>query len=156
MRRKDREITSQKQIFEILRECKVCRVAMVNGARPYIVPMNFGVEIKNEKVTVYLHCAPSGKKLDILQQNANVCIEVDCEHYLTEANEPCGYGFNFASVIGEGKAEILTDPADKAHGLSILMAHQTGKEFFFTESQATTVCVIKILLEHVTGKRRAV
>lgn len=129
---------------------------MVDGNRPYIVPMNFGAAVENEIITIYLHGTPTGKKHEILRQNANVCIEVDCEHRLTEANEPCGYGFNFASVIGEGRAEILSDPDEKAHGLSVLMAHQTGKEFFFTAPQTESVSVIKIALQSVTGKRRSI
>lgn len=154
MRRKDREITSQDEILKILKKCKVCRIAMVDGNRPYVLPMNFGAELENDKIVVYLHGATEGKKLQILQQNANVCFEVDCEHHLTEASEPCGYGYNFASVIGKGTAEILTDPTEKAKGLTVLMAHQTGKEFFFTAPQTNAVCVIKIVLDKISGKRR--
>lgn len=154
MRRKDREITSQEEIIKILSKCKVCRIAMVDGSRPYVVPMNFGVTVENDKIVVYLHGATEGRKLRILQQNANICFEVDCEHHLTEADEPCGYGYNFASVVGEGTAEILTDPAEKAKGLTVLMAHQTGKEFFFAAPQTNTVSMIKIVLDKISGKRR--
>lgn len=156
MRRKDREIVSQSEIIKILHECKVCRLAMVDGNRPYVLPMNFGFETHNNSITFYLHGATEGRKLDIIRRNPYVCVEVDCEHRLTEAKEPCGYGFNFASVIGEGKAEILTDSEEKARGLSILMSHQTGKEFFFTAPQTNTVCVIKIHIDNITAKRRKV
>jgi len=127
---------------------------MVDGDRPYVLPLNFGAALEEGKITVYLHCALEGRKLDILRRNPRVCVEADCEYRLIEAKEACGYGCTYASVLGEGRAEILENPGEKAHGLSVLMAHQTGKEFFFTESQTASVCVLRIRLEQAAGKRR--
>lgn len=156
MRRKDREITSQEEQLKIWKSCKVCRLAMADGDRPYVLPMNFGMALEEGKITLYLHCAMEGRKLDILRRNPKVCVEADCEHRLIEAKEACGYGYTYASVLGEGKAEILEDPGEKSRGLSVLMAHQTGKEFFFTEAQTACVCVLRIRLEQATGKRCSV
>lgn len=156
MRRKDREIVSQEEQLKIWKTCKVCRLAMTDGDRPYVVPMNFGAAVEEGKITLYLHCALEGRKLDILRRNPNTCVEADCEHRLIQAREACGYGYTYASVMGEGKAEILEDPGKKAHGLSVLMAHQTEKEFFFTEAQTAGVCVLRVQLEQATGKRRGI
>lgn len=154
MRRKDREITSVEEMVYVLNACKVGRLAMVDGNVPYIVPMNFGVEQEGKSIIVYVHCAKEGRKLDILSRNSNVCFEADCEHGFLESDIPCGYSFTYASVIGEGTAQILTTPEEKCHGLSVILKHQTGKDFSFTEAQAQTVTVIRLRLETVSGKRR--
>ncbi|MFQ7749795.1 MAG: hypothetical protein ACLRJV_21930 [Eubacteriales bacterium] len=49
--------------------------------------------------------------------------------------------------------EILEDPTEKAHGLSCLMFHQTGKHFSFTDTETDSVSVLKIKLEDISGKR---
>ena len=40
MRRKDRQITEIEAIRAILDKAKVLHLAMIDGARPYVVPMN--------------------------------------------------------------------------------------------------------------------
>lgn len=154
MRRKDREITDPAEILEIWKKCRICRVAMADGPRPYVVPMNFGIEEQGGKLVVYLHSALEGRKLKILQNRPAVCLEADCEYELLEADTACGYSCAFASVIAEGKAVVLEDWEEKARGLSVLMEHQTGKAFSFTQAQTDTVAVIRVELAIVTAKRR--
>ena len=69
MRRKEREVKERAAIEEILRACKVCRLAM-NGEDgvPYIVPLNFGYTWSGEQPVFYLHSAQSGRKLDLAGQ----------------------------------------------------------------------------------------
>lgn len=154
MRRKDREITDIKEIMNIIKGCQVCRLAMCDGARPYIVPMNFGVEQGGERVTLYVHCAKEGKKLDVLRENPSVCVEFDRGHKLLEGPIACAHSFAYESVIGEGRAEILTDPTEKGEGLASLHRHMTGKVFDFTPQQVECAEVLRITLDTVTGKRR--
>ena len=47
MRRKDREITDFNEIIEIIKKCDVCRIAMNDGDFPYIVPLNFGLDVQD-------------------------------------------------------------------------------------------------------------
>ena len=42
MRRKDREITDIEELLAVVSRCKVCRLAMAENNRPYVVPLNFG------------------------------------------------------------------------------------------------------------------
>ena len=46
MRRKDREIKDFNEIIEIIRKCDVCRIALHDGDFPYIVPLNFGLDVQ--------------------------------------------------------------------------------------------------------------
>ncbi|MBR3742391.1 MAG: pyridoxamine 5'-phosphate oxidase family protein [Clostridia bacterium] len=60
MRRKDREVQSLDEIFDILNRCDTVRVAFRGEDYPYVVPVSFGTELADGKVTVYFHCAREG------------------------------------------------------------------------------------------------
>ena len=120
----------------------------------YILPLNFGYTYKEDNLVFYLHAALKGKKLDLLKANPKVGFEMDCEHGLIEGDEACEYSYRFASLVGKGTAQIADAPGEKMEALSILMKCQTGKAFEFNEKMVSSVAVIKITAEEVTGKQR--
>lgn len=138
----------------IIDTCKVCRIGMIDEQGIYIVPVNFGYEFVDEKLRIYLHCAKEGRKLSAIAVNPSVCVEMDCEHQLVEGDISFTYGYRFASVIGNGKAVIVEDIEEKKYGLSVLMRHQTGKDFVFEDAQTRSVAVVRIDVETFTGKRK--
>ena len=69
MRRSDREIADKSEIIRIIEKCDVCRLALSQNNAPYIVPMSFGYEYADNKLTIYFHCAKEGRKLDIIREN---------------------------------------------------------------------------------------
>ncbi len=154
MRRKDREITAFPEILEIVRRCKVCRLAMLDGERPYLVPLNFGFELCGEKLILYFHCAKEGKKLTLLRKNPGAAFEMDCGHRLIEGDTPCRYGFSFYSAIGSGTVSFVEDPEEKKKALVLLMKHQTGKDFAFDEAMCKAVTVLRMDVEELCGKAR--
>ena len=155
MRRKDREITGLAEIMEILSRCQVCRLGMCQKGMPYVVPLNFGVEREGERLVLYFHGAREGKKLDIIRENPQVCVEFDGEHRLLEGETACAHSFAYESVIGFGKAEILESHEEKAQGLAAILRSLTGKEFTFTPEQTQSVAVLRTAMEEVAGKRRS-
>ena len=155
MRRKDRQVTEVSQLKAIIDSCKVCRIGMLDEQGIYIVPVNFGYEFVDEKLRIYFHCAKEGRKLSAIAANPSVCVEMDYEHELVEGDIACEYGYRFfASVIGSGKARIVEDMEEKKHGLSVLMRHQTGKDFVFEDAQTRSVAVVRIDVDEFTGKRK--
>lgn len=144
MRRKDREVTRLEDQLSILQDCKVCRVAMQDARGLYIVPLNFGYSCEEGRLTLYFHSAASGRKISAIEENASVAFEMDCRHRLIEAENACGYGYAFGSIIGNGTASIIHDDLEKRKALSLLMKHQTGKDFVFGSQSADTVTVFKI------------
>lgn len=152
MRRKDREITEKEKLREIMDKCKVCRLAMQDEEGVYLVPLNYGYIWENDVLTLYFHSAKEGRKVRAIQKNQNVCFEMDCEHALIEADVPCAYGYEYACVMGNGKAVILEEAKEKAKALSVLMRHQTGAGFEVSEQMAGGVAVIKVTAESYTGK----
>lgn len=152
MRRKEREITDIHQLQQILEECKVCRVAMQDKDGLYLIPLNFGYQYQNGKLTLYLHSAKEGRKISALSQNSSVCFEMDCSHKLVEGDVACAYSYEYQSIVGYGTARIVEDKEEKKQALSILMKHMTEKKFEFTDSMADLVAVIKIEADSFSGK----
>ena len=173
MRRKDREVLGDENIARIIEQCTTCHVAMMDDAGvPYVIPLSFGYSLKNGFLELYFHCAHVGKKLDCIRKNPNVAFSMYVENRI-EIHEDnyCKSGRFYASVVGQGKAEIVEDSAEKCRGLSLLMerqttsaAHATGAtqsmhaaphKFEFTPEQAATVTVFKITSTNFTGKAKA-
>jgi len=152
--RREREVTDIEEIIGILDRAKIVHVGMIDGNRPYVVPMNYGYTLEDGKLTLYLHGAKEGRKLDILRENPDVFIEIDTDIVPFEGHTACHYGICYSSVMGEGTAEIVEDSEGKKEALSILMKTQTGKDFEFTDRMASIVTIIKIHVDDFTAKKR--
>lgn len=158
MRRQEKEVKDFDGLEEIIKSCKVSRVAMVDGDRPYIVPMNYGYKHDEKGLELYFHCAKQGRKLDILNKNNKVCFEMDCDHELDVPQNPeiaCKYSYKYGSIIGDGVAEILEDDGERGEALKAIMIHQSGKIFEFNTDMMKSVAIIKITSQSFTGKRQA-
>ena len=155
MRRKDRQITDLEAIRAILDKAKVLHLAMIDGDRPYVVPLNYGYTLADGRLTLYLHSAKEGRKLDVLQQNDRVAFVLETDVSPVSGGDiPCKYGEAYASVMGEGRAVLLTDSAEKMAALSILMKTQTGRDFAFTPAMTDAVAVLRLDVDSFTAKAR--
>jgi nitroimidazol reductase NimA-like FMN-containing flavoprotein (pyridoxamine 5'-phosphate oxidase superfamily) len=156
MRRIDREVNDIEEINGIIKNCKTCHVAMVDDGIPYVLPLSFGYEINEDELTLYFHSAKEGRKIDILYKNNSVCFEMCREGELINCeSSPCNSGYYFSSIVGNGKAEFITDTNEKMKALTLLMKQQADIDVIFTEKQANTVSVFKIVSDDFTGKRKA-
>jgi len=155
LRRSDREVTGLRDILAILDACEILRVGMCAGDKPYVVPMNFAYEVAGEAIYVYLHCAPQGKRMDIIAKNNNVCFEADCAYKTLPAEEACGWSAQFQSVIGEGVISVVDGEEKKAHALDVFMRRYgfQGKPVY-TPQQLAAVVVLQIAVSSITGKRK--
>lgn len=154
MRRKDREVTDISRINELVSGCKVCRMAMCDGTKPYVVALNFGYTFEDEVFTFYFHSAREGRKLDILKANPAVCLELDQAGQVVESASPCAFGYEFASIIAEGNVEFIHDDMEKAAALNHITRHMAGQEFDFTPQMVCSVCVYKVKVTSLSCKIR--
>ena len=167
MRRKDREILGDENIAKIIKQCTTCHVAMTDDAdagMPYVIPLSFGYNLNDGVLELYFHCAHVGKKLDCIRKNPNVAFSMCVENRI-EIHEDvyCKSGRFYASIVGQGKAEIVEDVSEKCRGLSLLMERQAAgaphpaapHKFEFTPEQAATVTVFKITSTNYTGKAKS-
>ncbi len=153
MRRKDREITDQGKIEQVIRSCHCCRLGFNDNGQVYIVPLNFGY-IKNDNGYVfYFHGAQEGRKIDLIKSSPHVGFEMDTDYMLHEAEIACGYSARFQSVIGNGTASIVENSEEKKLGLRAIMRHVTGREDWeFEERMLAAVCVMKVVVETLSCK----
>ena len=154
MTKRERQVTDEVQIRQILDSGKVLHLGLAVDNEPYVVPMNYGYTFEGEKLVIYLHSAVRGKKLDMIQANPKVFFEIDCDIQPFEGKLPCQYGVSYSSVMGKGIARIVDDVEQKKQAMTILMKTQTGKDFLFDDKLVSIVTVIRIDVETFTAKHR--
>ena len=152
--RREREVTDLNEIRGILERGKIVHIGLVDGDEPYVVPLNYGYTMEGDKMTLYLHGALWGRKLDIIRVNPKVFFSIESDVQPFEGPIACHYGMAYSSVMGRGTAVILEDVEEKKAGLSQLMKSQTGKDFTFEDKMVSIVSVIRIDVAEFTAKRR--
>lgn len=156
MRRKDREVTDLNQIFEIVRNCSVAHVGMVENGKPYVVALNFGYERQGDALVLYFHSAYEGHKMDILKENPNIYFQMDCvNEFITGTKEnPCAYCWRYDSVMGSGQVKFIEEPDEKAYALNCIIHHlgKTEDTFQFPEAKLKKTCVYRVISTDITGK----
>jgi uncharacterized protein len=152
MRRRECEVTDAVVIRRILGRAALCRVAMVDGREPYLVPMNCGWDGEH----LLLHAAVQGRKLDILHANPHVCVEVDEDiQFVTGATgEECTA--NYVTVIGTGTVSFVLDPRIKGRDLNVIIrqCHPGVPEEVFLDEALSRVVVLEVQFESLTCKAK--
>ena len=149
MRRTEREITDLFEIESILNNAAICRIGLADGGEPYIIPVCFGYRDK----TIYFHSALAGKKISMLEKNSRCCFEVDQFDNIICSECPCSWGMRYRSVIGFGRARFIKDVEEKKTGLNCIMHHYGSRVHHFSDDDVRNVCVIRIDIDSMTGKK---
>jgi nitroimidazol reductase NimA-like FMN-containing flavoprotein (pyridoxamine 5'-phosphate oxidase superfamily) len=150
MRRADKEIKCRDQIDIIIKKAKCCRIALVDGNCPYIVPVNFAVNNNH----LYFHSAKEGKKIDILRKNNSVCFEMDIEGEIVKGEKACFWGMKYVSIIGFGQAFFIEDDIGKKKALDILMEKYAGESgFSYAADELDKIIIIDIKIDTISGKQ---
>lgn len=152
--RRERGITDLGEIERILAAAKYAHIGLVDGDEPYVVPMNYGYTLEDGHLTLYLHGALRGRKLDVIAKNPKVSFTLESDVRPFDGDVACRYGLSYRSVMGVGTATVVDDIEEKKHGLSVLMKTQTDGDFSFTDKMAAVVSVIRIDVTRYTAKLR--
>lgn len=155
MRRSDREVADRSEIIEIMRRCDVCRLALNDGDYPYILPLNFGMDASGGGVILYFHGAAQGRKYDIISRDNRASFEMDCSHRIVTRSERKSCTMEYESVIGRGRIELVGG-GEKLEALRRLNAHYGAENLEIDEAVAQRTVVMKLTVEDMTAKRRAV
>ena len=157
MTRREREITDTNEINRILDTCKYLHLGLVDDGKPYVVPMNYGIDHDDADghLIVYLHGANTGRKLDIIKKNADCCFTMECNITPFEGKMACQYGMAYECVMGTGQIHLIDDPAEKDRALQAIMKTQTGHDHFqFDERMVSIVSVMRIDVDELSAKHR--
>src|SRR5574344_1597151 len=151
MRRTTREVTDFNQIIDIMRQCDVCRLALNDKEYPYILPLNFALVVEDQRVTLYFHGANEGRKYELIAQNPKVSFEMDCRHQLLSSLEDKYCTMTYASVIGHGTIEILSE-SEKYEALAAVNNRYHKDGFPVNEKSVPHTTVMRLVVEGMTGK----
>lgn len=153
MRRADKEVKDLDQLEEILRACTAVRIGVRDERGMFIVPMSYGYALEGEKLTLFVHSAPEGRKVSAFRAGGEAAFEMDCGHALRPADTACGHSYTYRSIMGSGTIRELTEPQEKYEALNAIMRHMTGRNWEMPEPAVARVSVFAIRAERWTGKR---
>lgn len=153
MRRSEREVTSAEQISLIMARAGVLYLALHNDPAPYVVPVSFGFEPGR----LYVHGAREGTRLSLMRARPDVGFCAVAEARVVEGALACDYTARAESVMGTGTARIVTDEAERIHGLDLIMTHAVKNAppggFSYRPGSLERTCVMAIDITSITGKR---
>ena len=92
-------------------------------------------------------------KMDLIRQTGYAAFEMDAGYRLQGGEQACDYTAAFQSVIGEGAAAEVEDPAEKELGLNAVMNQITGKDrWTYGPAMLEAVGVFRLEVETLTCK----
>lgn len=150
MRKANQEIKDKTILEEILKQAKICRLAMIDNGEPYILPFNFGYQNN----CIYIHSAPEGKKIKLLKENSKVCFELEQESKLIKGDLACKWSTLYRSIVGYGNVEILSNFEEKCRGLDIIMKQHGAKEKMeYNKKEVDFIVILKLSITSMRGKQ---
>lgn len=161
MRRQDREITGFDNIMNVMRSCKVCHVAFFDNEYPYVVPMTFGLEIKdNNKINLYFHGAKEGKKHELMKKNNKVSFVMENTHGIVTGPQvgACECTMEFECVMGTGMMEYVSEE-EKLAALQTMLSQYDVKEgpnYHFHHEVMPRIHVLRLRVNSLSAKKREV
>jgi nitroimidazol reductase NimA-like FMN-containing flavoprotein (pyridoxamine 5'-phosphate oxidase superfamily) len=125
-------------------------LCMADGDEPYALPINHAY--RDGKF--YFHCAPTGRKLDVIHRNPKVSYVINRYYGAPENMQKslrC-HGF-WESVIAYGTARVLSEREELIAAFKTFMAYYGQADFQPSESACETTRIIVIEVDHMTARR---
>ncbi|MHA2006664.1 MAG: pyridoxamine 5'-phosphate oxidase family protein [Promethearchaeota archaeon] len=151
LRRKEKEITDDKELIEILKGGKYATISMCKQNEAYLVTLSYGYD--ENKNALYFHCAKEGQKIDYIKSNPIVCGTV-----IEDNGYEDGCGQTFRSVVFRGKISIVEKLREKIFGFDVMLNQlekdpiQIKNKFFKDEESYKNPGMIRLDVMSITGK----
>ena len=149
MRRKDKEITDENTIKEILEKSSVCRLGLFDDDYPYVVPLNYG----HKNNALYFHCALEGRKIELIKKNNKVAFEIEQAYEVIKNDVSCRWTTRYRSVMGTGTIEIISDFNKKKEGLDVIMQHHGKHDNEYSKKGVDSILVLKLTINSLSAKQ---
>lgn len=144
---------SQEQTLQVLEKAQYGVLSVLgDDGYPYGVPVQF--VLQNE--AIYIHCALQGHKLDAIAAESKVCFTAVSDMQILAAD----FNTAFHSAVAFGKAALIEDEQEILAALWKIFEkytpdHLEAAKAYLADNLAATA-VIKITVEHLTGKAKEV
>lgn len=156
MRRFENRTHDPKMIAAMLDMIETVHIGCFDEEYPYVVPMNFGYEIKDNQLLVYVHCAREGHKIDLWKKNPNVFLTFDA--FTNHPDKPyrgCMHDFRCVMALGT-ISEVVRHNSNGQHGTAVQAIlkhnHRGPTQFSVPHYMWMAVYVITCDWENVSGK----
>jgi nitroimidazol reductase NimA-like FMN-containing flavoprotein (pyridoxamine 5'-phosphate oxidase superfamily) len=151
MRRKDRAL-DESEFEAVLKKAEYASLATVNpDGSPYAVPLSFVLK----DGFIYVHSSLSGHKLDNILREDRVCFTAVGD---TERTSSGSFSTNYESIIIFGRASLVSDNDEKYAALYALSEKyfplELNKADAYIKASIDKTAIIKLSIEHITGKAR--
>jgi nitroimidazol reductase NimA-like FMN-containing flavoprotein (pyridoxamine 5'-phosphate oxidase superfamily) len=134
----------------ILREEVIGYLGLSADGRPYVVPLNYAyVEGK-----IYFHCALTGRKLDHIRANPQVCFTVARQTGRVREHagqDPCHVDSD--SVICYGTARIIDSAEKRQPALDAFNARYSPNAEPISLERVENCGAVEIAIREMTGRR---
>jgi nitroimidazol reductase NimA-like FMN-containing flavoprotein (pyridoxamine 5'-phosphate oxidase superfamily) len=135
---------------DLLREETIGYLGLSADGQPYVVPLNYAYLDGK----ILFHCAMTGKKLDHIGANPEVCFTVGRQvgQVRRHAGEdPCHVDSD--SVICRGRARIVRDLQERRSVLDAFRRYYHPEAEAITLQEAERCCAVEITIAEMTGRR---
>jgi nitroimidazol reductase NimA-like FMN-containing flavoprotein (pyridoxamine 5'-phosphate oxidase superfamily) len=141
---------SREEMESILREETIGFLGLSVEGAPYVVPLNYGYV----DGTVLFHCALTGKKLDYLKANPQVCFTVGRQSGQVRRHaegDPCHVDND--SVICYGRARIIEELEERKQALDAFNHCFRPDAAEISLESASKCYAVEIKLTRMTGRQ---
>ena len=151
MRRKEKAITDNKIIEELIKKGRYITISMSKNDVPYIATLSYGYD--NAQNALYFHCANEGQKIDYIKFNPNICGTIIEDNGYSE-----GCTQEYRSLIVRGTIEIVDNIQEKKHAFDILLSHLEKdsnvmkEKYFKDEEEYDKTGILRLDITEITGK----
>lgn len=150
VRRKEREITDQEELKQVLAQTKYVTVSLCKDNEPYLVALSHCYD--KERNCLYFHCAAEGKKLVYAEANSKVWGQAVLDFGVTDE---CDYAYT--CVHFSGTLKLVEDAEEKWHGLKALILQVAPnpevKLSKIKPEKVQKVTIGRINIDYMSGKK---
>jgi nitroimidazol reductase NimA-like FMN-containing flavoprotein (pyridoxamine 5'-phosphate oxidase superfamily) len=145
----DREV-----VHSILDEALICHLGFVVDDQPYVIPT---IHARDGEV-LYLHGSPASRMLTTLAEGVRCCVTATLVDQLVLARSSKQHSLNYRSAVVFGTATEITDEAEKAAALRVVVEHiASGRSETIRGANAEemeTTFVLRLPIEEASAKIR--
>lgn len=136
----------------LLRAEEVGYLGLAVDGEPYVVPINYAYS----RGRLLMHCALTGRKLDMLRANPRVCFTVSRQDGAPVPHGGSACDNPFESVMCWGRARVVEDLAERVEVLREFEGRYSTPEHprqTVTLERAARCGAIEVVIDRMTGRR---
>jgi Predicted flavin-nucleotide-binding protein len=148
----NREIRDMELLKAILDMCDVINIGLFDEEYPYVLPVNFGYEFKDDLI-FYTHHAIEGYKNDLIRKNPKVCVTT--HRFVDKPNKAGKLVHDFRSIMAFGEITFISRESGEYRTAWEKFASAYGREvpdIVFKPDYPVLMCKIVCPRAQVIGK----